>query len=190
MHQKYARKDRMIIGSLFISHNRKQDFLLSLLCTDSYHHHSPPPHRPPGNYYPALKTPTSASFSRSEFLLFYRVAFLFNLTVDLYPVAPVQQSKSLYFNKNSILGICMNLLQRFTNWLVFATIIYDPVSILLFCHHHGWSLFYSQIEHESTCFSLPGLLQKSTWKVLSVNQPRLLMWQDVHRCDGGGGMSV
>lgn len=34
----HASKDRMKIRSLIISHNRKQDFLLSLLCTDLYHH--------------------------------------------------------------------------------------------------------------------------------------------------------
>lgn len=36
--RKHTRKDRVNIRSLFISHNRKQDFLLSLLCSDLYHH--------------------------------------------------------------------------------------------------------------------------------------------------------
>lgn len=104
------------------------------------------------------KTPTSASFSRSECLLFYRVAFQMNLTGW-----PLSCSISSGWNSAYTSIYLVNLLQLFISQSAFAII--RRISVMIVGDLYFTDTFTDNMQQ---CVSpLPGLLQKkSTWKLL------------------------
>lgn len=148
----------MNIRSVFISHHRKQDFLLTLLCTclvSSLFYSS----RTPPGYYSALKhlhqhhSPDLNASCFTELLL-----KLFSL-VHPYRVASAQ-AETLH----TLQYILVNLLQLFINQLAFT--ILCRISVMMV-------IFILQTHLQTICNSVfPHFLiatKKSTWKLLSTS---------------------